>query len=329
MPGDFLPMLRQTNVLPRNRAQDRPFGMPEIDSGGIGTMMREVLPTTSVLADDDLRRKKDLLQFEASLDSDRGSYRGGGPSRGRGINPRAMQMRRPQTVGGDYQMPKNVVAGEGAAGMSPIQKMWRAEEVNKQKQGFEREQLGSELTGRYRQAMDTQGLQNQGWMDRENLSNQGRLQQEQLSGDMRSDLEKYKAQQAAAAAKTGHQYKLTEDERREQARTKGDIAVNVAKGPTAGQTLNPKEQNEAIDLRTRQLRIKYPQLAEAVQNVDGVITIDDSRFSDPRQGPWLRAFLLGENPPPLAPQSSTSQPARRKGGNPNPGMSNRPVDRNR
>lgn len=40
----FLNDLRMANIFPRNAAKDRPFGMPEIDNGNIGSLLRQILP---------------------------------------------------------------------------------------------------------------------------------------------------------------------------------------------------------------------------------------------------------------------------------------------
>lgn len=300
---DYLPMLRMTNVFPRNRAQDRPFGMPEIDSVGLGTLLREVGPVASSIKDDDLRRQKDLMQFEFNL-------KGRNPSGGRGINTRPMQMEQ-AGVGGTRgeARPKNVVAGAGATGMSPIQKMWRAEEEDNKNRDFRRGMQDSEIAGRYRQAMDERALQEQAHGQRTEREIAGRQQNTLLEGDMRSQLEREKAQFQSLQDKVNHGYRLTEQEKRIYLETKGRIAQEAAKPPAASTVLSPKEQQDAMVTQFQRLRIQHPGLAEGITWEEGQPPkIDWKRYS-PQQAQFVREWLTGRpSAGGVPPQSNQPQP---------------------
>lgn len=51
----FLQSLRMANIFPRKPAEDRPFGMPDIDSGNIGELLRQIGPLADTMNRDQMR----------------------------------------------------------------------------------------------------------------------------------------------------------------------------------------------------------------------------------------------------------------------------------
>lgn len=101
MAEDFLPMLRAANIFPRDRKKDRPFGMVDVDSGNVSSMLHKAGGYVNRMKNEDLRRQKDLLRFQ------------------HGLTPRAQQ-----AISAPASKP-NVIIRDG--GFSPMQEKWNEE----------------------------------------------------------------------------------------------------------------------------------------------------------------------------------------------------------
>ena len=54
-----------------SRFNNRPIGMPDIDSGSISELFRQIVPMVASMKNDDLTRQKELMQFQHSLANQR------------------------------------------------------------------------------------------------------------------------------------------------------------------------------------------------------------------------------------------------------------------
>jgi hypothetical protein len=68
MPTSFLPSIRMSCLLNESRGS-RPFGMPDVDSGGtnLAELIRQIGPISESLNNDEMRRKQQMMQFEQSM----------------------------------------------------------------------------------------------------------------------------------------------------------------------------------------------------------------------------------------------------------------------
>ena len=315
---DFLPMLRMANVFPRRRRQSmgdtehqfsgsqfaggqgggsETFGMPEIDSGNVGAMFRQTIPIVNSQRDREMQRQKDMMQFEFNLRNQQNRQQQ--PNQALGIGTGRSVQQAPQPQGG----------------FSPMQRMFQERDAIDRKRKFEDEQAKQEIGGKYKQAIDERTLQEEG----ANLRNQrtvgGQLANTRLEGDMRAQLEQQKAIEARIVDKIKHGYKLDEDESRIFYESRGRIASEAAKPPSASLVDTPKEATDRIALNYQQFLVDQPGLAKAIQidpQSGKIIGIDRSRLTD-QQFQFIRQSLFGGQQPnqrPPAPPDRTGTPSR-------------------
>lgn len=60
-------MLRAANIFPRNRGEDRPFGMVDVDSQSISDMLNQVGGFANTMKDKDAQRMREMMVFEKGL----------------------------------------------------------------------------------------------------------------------------------------------------------------------------------------------------------------------------------------------------------------------
>lgn len=60
-------MLRAANIFPRNRGEDRPFGMVDVGSGNINELMQQVGGFANSMKDKDAQRMREMMVFEKGL----------------------------------------------------------------------------------------------------------------------------------------------------------------------------------------------------------------------------------------------------------------------
>lgn len=124
--------------------------MPDIDSGNLGELLRQIGPLASSMEDEDLRRKKDLLQFEHSLRNP--------PGPGLSISERAHGI---TTPGGKFQSP-NPPAAPAQGGFSPMQRMFQERDEQERKQKFGAEQSGLDRANKLATVMEEAKLRDTG-----------------------------------------------------------------------------------------------------------------------------------------------------------------------
>ncbi len=222
---DFLPMLRMRNIFKENPGSDRPFGMPDIDNGNIASMFRSVGPLADSMNQDDIRRKRSMMEFEQSL-------RGG---------PNLLAGRVPVR---DVNQKKNVVYG-GTEGFSPTQKIFQGERADERKQASEMEQVAQEFERRKElQGMDANSRLA---LERERAAT-GSAENERASSRRMTE-------QAAQ-----ERLRNEGDIARERARGTEARLTQSAKPPIATKPPTAKEQNETYLGRIQQLKIQDPAL---------------------------------------------------------------------
>jgi len=246
-----------SNIFPRNSAKDRPFGMPEIDNGNVGEMLRQIGPYAESMNENDLRRKKDLMQFEFDL-----------RNQGQNRNQPSMMERMSQanTLGTKPQGAVQIQAGP-----TPMQRMFQERDAQERNQKFRDEQSEQELSGKYRQAMDTQKIQDEASMQRMAAEIAGRKDITGMETGSRervaADTRKYGSEEAGRASER----RIAEERAQAIARGEQDRLTQANKPvpPVAA-----KDLDEAQASRIQQMMLNNPQLGRYVtKNENGMFEI--------------------------------------------------------
>lgn len=175
---DFLPMLRAAKVF-RGR---RPLGMPDMDDGGVNEMLRRIIPMTSSLKNDDMRRQKEMMEFEASL--------------------RQRSQPQPRPTAPVAPMKKNIVYG-GVEPPTQLQQKFRQDDIAARSQKDRMATLGATQTGALNNALITGKQRDDADMARTAAEINGRSQVAQMNKEMAAkaadDARKDKDTEAARA----------------------------------------------------------------------------------------------------------------------------------
>lgn len=266
---NFLDGLRKQNIF----NQDKPFGMPDTDSGNLGEMIRQMGPLASSLKDDDLRRRKELMQFEHSL-------------RNRGRGP----MQQPQGVGGMRGGPRQVI-GPGAMGPSTMQQRFARDEERGQQEEFKREQSGLDRSSRLEETMAEGKMRSEADMARLTAELNARRE---IGGADRESRERVSQNELAARIRESQ---TARDAR--SAETQAEIASRerIAGMPArTNPNQSPSQQGNQFENRVQQLAIENPAaFALLTKDANGQFTFKPG--SDPKQMDWVRNYITGAAKP--------------------------------
>jgi len=265
---DFLPALRDTGIL-----RKKPFGMPDTSGGNMGELFRQIGPIASSMEDDEVRRRKDLMQFEHSL-----------RSRGRG-----QQSQAPQGVGGVRGGPRTVI-GPGALGPSAGQQMFRQDAVNKEGQEFKAGQAGLDRNARLTETMEEGKLRSE--------SDMARLMQEinarkEIGAEDRGSRERVAQNELAARIRESQ---TARDARAAETQAEISSRERIAGMPARPTTQNASQQGNQFENRVQQLAIENPAaFAILTKDANGQFTFKPG--SDPKQQDWVRNYMAGKSKP--------------------------------
>lgn len=174
----YLDMLRAKNIFGNPRGGS-PLGMPDIDDGNVAAMFRSVVPLASSLKKDDMKRAKEMMEFEASL--------------------RRRQQPQPGPV---MPQKKNVVYG-GIHPPTTLQRQFREDDVAADTQKNRLATLGATQTGALNNALITGKQRDDADMARTAAEINGRSQVAQMNKEMAAkaadDARKDKDTEAARA----------------------------------------------------------------------------------------------------------------------------------
>jgi len=232
--------------------------------------------------ENDLRRKKDLMQFEFDL-----------RNQGQNRNQPSMmdRMSAANTIGsqaGRY--------GQGAvqvqAGPTPMQKMFQDRDAREREQKFRDSQSQQELSGKYKQAMDTQKIQDEASMQRMAAEIAGRKDITGMETGSRervaADTRKYGSEEAGRASER----RIAEERAQAIARGEQDRLTQANKPvpPVAA-----KDLDEAQASRIQQMMLNNPQLGRYVtKNENGMFEI--SRNAPPEAIAAIKQQLTPQAP---------------------------------
>lgn len=275
---DFLPALRDTGIFNKKR----PMGMPDIDNGGLGDMLRELGPLASSMEDDDLRRKKDLLAFEASL-------RNPGPQQPSMMN---RMMNRPVA---NTMSPVSV--GNAAAPQTSMQRQLQARDDQERSNKFKQDMFGQETAGKLTQAMEEGKLRNAGQMEQIMAEMNAR---KEMGAEERGSRERISQNELAARVNENATERASRASEGAADRTSRE---NIAKMPARVIAPSATQQGNAMDNRLQQLVIDNPAAAAILTKDQDTGHIIFKPGSDPKQQEFVRNYLKqGQQ------QTSTQQP---------------------
>ena len=266
----FLPALRSTGIFNGSR----PFGMPDIDSGGsLAEMVNQTVPVVEDMRDKEMRRKKELMKFEASL-------RNPAPNRS-GLS----------TV----IQPGPAPMGPAIGGMSPMQQYFRKLDENQKENARQDRLIAEERAGKLNQSMQEATMRDSAAMARLTTELNARKSEGAEERALRRDLSKEELA-ARMAERTGDQtFRAGESEKDRLARSR-DVAT---RGQQEMEQINarPRPLDEQFNQRVQDFKIANPNLADRV-------TYDETSKSwklntqglDPKDLAHIQSQLRGQQP---------------------------------
>jgi len=267
----FLESLRATNVFPRRPATDRPFGMPDIDSGNVAELFRQIGPLANSMNDENMRRDKEMMEFEHTLKQPR---------------PAPMSMTQRAYGGGQAPMQGSIAGPSSPIGnFSPMQRMFQARDQQEKEDKFKASQFANERAGKLQQAMAEGSMRNTGEMER--LVQEINARKELGTAEMGS---RERIAENQLKAKTGE---TTADR---DARVAGSAADRASREKIAGMPARATEpsatqQGNAMENRFQQLAIDNPAAAAILTKDPDTNQIIFKPGSDPKQMEFVRNYL--------------------------------------
>lgn len=251
----FLQSLRMANIFPKNRANDQPFGMPEIDDGNVGTMFRQVTPLAQSLDNQAMMRQKELMDHRNMI-----------------TNQNKPQLSMQDKAWG-LTAPRNFAtkpAPPVQGGFSPMQKMFQQRDAQEREQAIAQ----SEMSQKFNQAMELQKMKGSQDIDLENVRTAGDSDQIAQRGGIDRDLagmrQRHESEMANArtqaemvALQKRHEFETSQINTRETARGREDRLTQREK-PVTGTAATAKDANDALVGKVQRLKLSNPDLAKRV-----------------------------------------------------------------
>jgi hypothetical protein len=279
--SDFLPALRATGAF---TGRTKPFGMPDIDSGNLGSLLRQISPVARRMNELSGRRRGDMQQFQQSVSQahptkDNLYYRGSA------IRSGALGSR----------------DGGSAPPTGTQQRMWKQDDDK-----FDAKNRQLEQQNRIVAAMDEAKMRNEGETSRlmQELNARRGMNQEDNATRMAVSQNELAARAGETAAERA--FRISEGKADRASRER------VAGMPARAQPTPQSQMDDMLNNRVQQLRLQNPQAAALLVQDPETKQYGFAEGATPEQQKFIRDYLQGAKPKPKPGQGMAPAPVHGK-----------------